>query len=158
MRHKKASKRKILPDPKYGSEKIAKFINYVMRKGKKTLAERIVYRAFEIVGEKSGTDPLKIFEKAIENASPEIELKARRIGGANYQIPVPVEKERKFVLATRWLIEAAREKHGKAMEEKLAEEIIAASKNEGSAIKKRDDLHKQAEANKAFAYFARFIR
>ncbi len=158
MRGKRAPKRKILPDPKYQSEKIAKFINYVMRKGKKTLAQKIVYRAFEIINKKTNQDPLKIFEKAIENASPEMEVKARRIGGANYQIPVPVREDRKFTLACRWLIEAAREKKGKPMEEKLAEEILEAFNNRGSAIKKKEDLHKIAEANKAFAYFARFVK
>lgn len=157
MRHKKAPKRKILPDQKYNSEKIAKFINYVMKKGKKTLAEKIVYQSFNLVTEKTKTDALKIFEKAMKNASPDIVVKARRIGGANYQIPVPADEEKKFVLAAHWLIEAAREKKGKAMTEKLADEILAASKNEGSAIQKKEGLRKLAEANKAFAYFARFI-
>ncbi|MFN3301751.1 MAG: 30S ribosomal protein S7 [Patescibacteria group bacterium] len=157
MRHKRAPIRKILPDPKYQSEKIAKFINYVMRKGKKTLAQRIVYRAFDLIAQKTNLNPLEVFEQAIRNTSPDVEIKARRIGGANYQIPVPVDERRKFTLASRWLITAAREKKGKPMEEKLAEEIISASKNEGLAIKKKEELHKQAEANKAFAYLAKFI-
>lgn len=158
MRHKRAPKRKILPDPKYGSERIAKFINYIMRKGKKSLAQKIVYQSFEIINKKTNQDPLKVFEKAIGNASPSMEVKARRIGGANYQIPVPVKEERKFTLASRWLIEAAKEKKGKTMEEKLADEILETSENRGLAVKKKEDLHKLAEANKAFAYFARFIK
>jgi small subunit ribosomal protein S7 len=157
MRHKKVSKRKIDPDQKYQSGKIAKFINYVMSKGKKNLAEKIVYRALDILAEKTKASPLELFERAIKNASPDIQVKARRIGGANYQIPVPTDDARKFTLAAHWLIEAAREKKGKPMEEKLAEEILAASKNEGSAIARKESLHKLAEANKAFAYFARFI-
>lgn len=158
MRHKRTSKRKITPDPKYQNEKVAKFINYVMRQGKKTIAEKIVYQAFDLVAKKTKTDALKMFEKAIKSASPDVMIKTRRIGGANYQIPVSVDKEKKFVLAARWLVEAAREKKGKSMPEKLAEEIIAASKNEGAAIAKKDALHKLAEANKAFAYFARFVK
>jgi len=158
MRHKKAPKRKILPDAKYGSEKISKFINYVMKKGKKTLAEQIVYQAFKLMAEKTKTDALKIFEKAIKNASPDIVVKARRIGGANYQIPMPAGEEKKFVLAAHWLVEAARERKGKSMPEKLAEEIIATSNGEGTAIKKKENLRKLADANKAFAYFARFVK
>jgi small subunit ribosomal protein S7 len=158
MRGKRAPKREILPDPKYKSEKIAKFINYVMRRGKKTVAQKIVYKAFDIISEKTKQNPLEVFEKAIKNASPDQEVKARRIGGANYQIPVPVDERRKFFLAARWIIEAAREKKGKPMAEKLAEEILLAAKNEGGAIKKKEDLHKAAEANRAFAYLAKFIK
>ncbi len=158
MRHKRAPKRKILPDPKYQSERIAKFINYIMRKGKKTLAQKIVYKALDIVFNKTKQNPLEIFEKAIKNASPNQEVKTRRIGGANYQIPVPVDEKRKFTLACRWIIEAAREKKGKPMEEKLAEEILATSENKGLAIQKKEELHKRAEANKAFAYLAKFIK
>lgn len=158
MRGKRAPKRKILPDPKYQSERIAKFINYVMRRGKKNLARRIVYRCFEIISQKTKQDPLIIFEKAIQNASPLVEVKSRRIGGANYQIPVPVGEARRFTLASRWLIESAREKKGKKMEEKLAEEIINASENHGAAIEKKESLHRLAEANKAFAHFAKFIK
>ncbi|MCX7778996.1 MAG: 30S ribosomal protein S7 [Patescibacteria group bacterium] len=158
MRGKRAPLRKILPDPKYGSETIAKFINYVMRKGKKTLAQKIVYQSFEIVKEKTKEDPLEVFQRAIRNASPQVEVKSRRIGGANYQIPVPVNERRKFTLAARWLIEAAREKKGKSMIEKLAEEILAAAKNTGSAVEKKERLHKTAEANKAFAHLAKFVK
>lgn len=158
MRGKRSIKRKILPDPKYQSEKVAKFINYIMRKGKKSLAQKVVYRAFEIINQKTKQNSLAIFEKAIKNASPLIEVKSRRIGGANYQIPVPVSEKKKFALAARWLVEAAREKKGKPMEEFLAEEILAASENHGAAIDKRTTLHKMAEANKAFAHFARFIK
>lgn len=152
------AKRKILPDPKYNSEKIAKFINYVMRRGKKTVAQKNVYQAFAKIEDKLKQDPLKIFEKAIQNASPMVEVRPRRIGGANYQIPFPVSEQRQFTLASRWLIEAARAKKGKPMSEKLAEELILASNNQGEAIKKRDDTHRMAEANRAFAHFARFTR
>jgi len=158
MRGKRAPKRKILPEPKYGSERIAKFINYLMKKGKKTLAQRIVYQSFEIINQRIKQNPLNIFERAIKNASPSMEVKSRRIGGANYQIPVPVDERRKFTLAARWLIKAAREKKGKTMEEKLADEILAASENHGLAIEKKENLHKLAEANRAFAHLARFIK
>jgi small subunit ribosomal protein S7 len=158
MRHKRITKRKREPDFKYQNPQIGKFINYVMKCGKKSLAEKIVYGALDLVSQKTNAEPLITFEKALRNASPDIVVKARRIGGANYQIPVPAEEERKFVLATRWLIEAAREKKGRSMIEKLADEIMAAAKNEGSAIAKKEGLHKLAEANKAFAYFARFIK
>jgi len=158
MRGKRALKRKILPDPKYKSEKIAKFINYVMRKGKKTLAQKIVYQAFDLIRERAKEDPLKIFERAINNAGPVVELKSRRIGGANYQIPFPVNDERHFTLACRWIIEAAKSRKGRPMVEKLAEEIILAADGQGAAIKKKEDVHRMAEANRAFAYFARFVK
>jgi len=152
------AKRKILPDPKYQSEKIAKFINYVMRKGKKTIAQKIVYQAFEIIKSRLNQNPLKIFERAINNASPIVEVRPRRIGGANYQIPFAVSDQRRFTLASRWIIEAAKAKKGKPMAEKLAEELIAASQNQGEAIKKKEDTHRMAEANRAFAHLARFTK
>ncbi len=152
--NKKTPKRKINPDPKFGSVKIAKFINYIMRNGKKAVAQSIVYQAFAIISNKIKSDPLEIFEKAIKNVAPSLEVKGRRIGGANYQIPVVVSSERKLILAYRWIIEAARAKKGKPMASKLADEILAAAKNEGDAIKKKEDTYRMAEANKAFAHFA----
>jgi len=155
MRHKRAPKRQILPDIKYGNLKIAKFINYVMRNGKKSIAQKIVYQALDIAASKSQKKPLEIFEEAIKNVTPVLEVRSRRIGGANYQIPVLVKSDRKFALASRWLIEAAKSRKGKPMAEKLAEEILAAAKGEGVAVKKKTDIQKMAEANKAFAHFAR---
>ena len=134
---------------------VGRFINYVMRDGKKSVAESVVYGALENIKKISKEDPVKIFEKAIENASPMLEVTSRRVGGANYQIPREVRPERKFMLAVRWIINAARAKKGKSMADKLAEELIAASKNEGDAIKKKQNMHRMAEANRAFAHFAR---
>jgi len=154
MRRRKAQEKEILPDPKFNSKIVAKFINMVMLKGKKAVAERMVYGAFEIVKQQlNETDALKVFHKAIENARPRLEVKPRRIGGATYQIPIEVRQERGASLALRWIRDFARAKKGKSMQEKLAEELIAAYKGEGSAIKKRDDTHKMAESNKAFAHF-----
>lgn len=157
MRHKKAPKRKIAPDLLYGRTDVAKFINYVMRKGKKSIAQKIVYQAFDLIKERwpEKNDPLLVFEEAIKNVSPLLEVKSRRIGGANYQIPVAVSPERRFVLASRWILEAARSRKGKPMAEKLAEELILAAKGEGAAVKKKQDVQKMAEANKAFAHFAK---
>jgi len=155
MRRKQAVKRKISPDPKYGDLRLAKFINNVMRKGKKTIAQRIVYKALDIVKTKTKTeDPLEVFNKAIENVSPVLEVKSRRVGGATYQVPYEVRGNRREALAMRWIIEAAKNKKGKPMAEKLAQELIDASKNEGEAIKKKQNVHRMAEANKAFAHFA----
>ncbi len=142
------------PDPKFHSLKLAKFINTVMWSGKKETAMAIVYGAFDIIREKLDTDPLEVFELAMKNAGPLTEVRSRRIGGANYQVPREVRPERRVSLATRWIIEAARSKKGQAMHVKLADEIIAASKNEGTAITKKENTHKMAEANKAFAHFA----
>lgn len=153
-RRKKATKREIPPDALYQSSLVAKFINYIMRKGKKTIAQKIVYGAFEIIKEKTKKDPLETFQKALENAGPSLEVRPRRIGGATYQVPIEVRPERKVALAMRWIIAGAKMKKGKSMKEKLAEELIAASKNEGWAVKKKEDTHKMAEANKAFAHFA----
>jgi len=147
-------KHKLAPDPKFGSLKIAKFINYVMKNGKKSTAQGVVYGSFEIISEKLKSDPLEIFDKAIKNIAPVLEVKGRRVGGANYQIPIVVSNDRKQVLAFRWLIAATAKRKGKSMSAKLAEELIAASNNEGEAIKKREDTHKMAEANRAFAHFA----
>ncbi len=153
-RRKHRVKREIPPDPKYNSQLVSKFINYVMKDGKKTIARKIVYGAFDIIKEKTKKDPLEIFQKAIENASPSLEVRATRIGGATYQVPREVPPERKVALAMKWIILGARMKRGKPMKEKLAEELIAAANNEGFAVKKKEDLHKIAEANKAFAHFA----
>ena len=154
MRGKKAPKRQILPDPKFSNLAVAKFINYLMRSGKKTVAQKVVYSAFDFIKEKANKDSLQIFEEAIRNVGPVMETKSRRIGGANYQVPREVRGERKLTLTFRWIIEGARSKKGKPMAVKLAEEFLAASKNEGAAIKKKQDMHRMAEANKAFAHFS----
>jgi small subunit ribosomal protein S7 len=154
MRRRQAEKRDTIPDPKYNSKIVTKFINIVMLKGKRAIAERIVYGAFDIMAEKSGEqDVMKVFQKAIDNARPRLEVKPRRIGGATYQVPVEVRAERGMSIALRWIKDFARGKKGRTMTEKLAEELLAAYKGEGSAIKKRDDTHKMAESNKAFAHF-----
>jgi len=148
-------KHKIAPDQIYNDVVVAGFINKVMKGGKKTLAQKIVYGAFAIIKEKTQKEPLEIFKLAIENASPLLETKPKRIGGATYQVPMEARGERKLALATRWILEGARKGKGKPMAQKLAEELILASKNEGSAMKKKADTHRMAEANKAFAHFAR---
>lgn len=143
------------PDITYNSDKVGKFINYVMKEGKKNTARKIVYGAFDVIKEKQKVEnPLEIFENAIRNASPAMEVRSRRVGGANYQVPREVRPERKQALAFRWIIGAAASKKGKPMHEKLAEELIAASNNEGEAIKKKENTLKMAESNKAFAHFA----
>jgi small subunit ribosomal protein S7 len=153
-RKQKKEKRKILPDSVYNSLEVAKFINQVMERGKKNVARKIVYRALDIVKEKTKKEPLEVFGKAIENASPLLEVKPKRVGGATYQVPREVRGGRRFTLAVRWILGAARSKKGKPMAEKLAEELISASNNEGAAIKKKEDTHRMAEANRAFAHFA----
>ena len=142
------------PDSVYNSTKLAKFINVIMWDGKKETARKVVYDAFKVIKEKTETEnPLEVFDMALKNAGPTVEVRSRRIGGANYQVPRDVRPERRLALATRWIIEAARSKKGQAMHIKLADELIAASKNEGAAVTKRDNTHKMAEANKAFAHF-----
>jgi small subunit ribosomal protein S7 len=153
MRRKRIYKKHYKPDSRYNRIDVSRFINYVMRDGKKTIAEKIVYKAFNLIQEQTKEDPIIVFEKAISNAAPLLEVVSRRIGGANYQIPVEVKPERRFILGSKWIIEAAKNKKGKPMYEKLAEEIIAAYKNEGDAIRKKQDMHKVAEANRAFAHF-----
>ncbi|MEW5805183.1 MAG: 30S ribosomal protein S7 [Patescibacteria group bacterium] len=155
MRRKVDYKRKYQPDPKYQSQLVGRFINQIMRKGKKTVAQRVVYQTFDLVEKQAKQEPLAVFEQAIKNVSPFLEVKSKRIGGANYQVPVEVQGERKITLAMRWILQASRSRKGKAMAEKLAEELIQASHNEGAAIKKRTDVQKMAEANRAFAHFAR---
>lgn len=152
MRRRRAEKRVVLPDPKFNSVLISKFINTIMTCGKKTKAEKIVYGAFDILKEKLNMDPMEILDKAINNARPLLELKPRRIGGATYQVPVEVKKDRGTEIGLRWMRDYARARKGKPMKERLAVEIMDAYKNEGSAIKKREDTHKMAEANKAFAH------
>ncbi len=154
MRRRKAQEKNILADPKFNSKIVAKFINMVMLEGKKSIAERMVYGAFEIVQKNlNEEDILKVFYKALDNARPRLEVKPRRVGGATYQVPVEVRQERGTSIALRWIRDFSQNRKGKPMEEKLADEIIAAYKGEGSAIKKRDDTHKMAESNKAFAHF-----
>lgn len=155
MRRKLKKKVIIRPDIKYKSEVVSKFINYIMWNGKKETATRIVYKTFDTIKELAGTEnPLEVFETALKNAAPQVEVRSRRVGGANYQVPREVRAERRSFLSMKWIIDAARAKKGKAIHLKLADEIIAASKNEGEAVKKKENTHKMAEANKAFAHFA----
>jgi small subunit ribosomal protein S7 len=152
-RRRVAEKRKIIPDPRFNDKVVAKFINDLMRDGKKSVAEGICYGAFEILQKKLSDDPLKIFKKALNNVKPSVEVRSRRVGGATYQVPVEVRPDRRQTLASRWLILYAKERSGKNMVEKLASEIMDAAENRGGAIKKREDVHKMADANKAFAHF-----
>ena len=146
----------LVPDAKFDSAIISKFVNYIMLNGKKTVALRIVYSALEQAATKLSADPMDIFDQVIKNVGPILEVKSRRIGGANYQVPMEVSRERKVTLAMRWIITAARDSKGKPMADKLASELISAYNGEGSAMKKKEETHKMAEANKAFAHFARF--
>jgi small subunit ribosomal protein S7 len=155
MRKRQAPKREYAPDAQYGNVAIARFINYVMLDGKKSVAERVVYDAMKIAGDKLKKDPVEVFEQVIENASPVVEVVSKRVGGANYQMPREVRPERKFILACRWNLAAARSRSGKPMAERLAEEFVAVYNNEGATIKKKQDVHRMAEANRAFAHFAR---
>ncbi len=155
MRGKQAPKREIKGDLKYGDENIAKIINYIMQNGKKNTAEKIVYEAFEIIKQKTKQDPRHIFNKAIKKVSPLVEVRGKRVGGANYQVPYQVRGERRYYLGCKWLIDAAKDKKGKSMTERLANEILEASQGEGAAVKKRENVHKMAESNKAFAHFSR---
>ena len=152
-RRREVTKREILPDPKYKNSLVAKFVNNVMRRGKKSVAERILYGALDIIQERAKEDPLKLFEKSVNNVKPIIEVKSRRVGGATYQVPTEVRPERRTALAIRWLINYAKDRSEKSMEEKLAAEIMDAANGIGSTVKKREDTHKMAEANKAFAHY-----
>jgi small subunit ribosomal protein S7 len=152
-RRREVPKRIILPDPKFGSEKLAKFINMVMKSGKKAVAERILYDALDRISEKAGGDPLEVLDKAMENVAPMVEVKSRRVGGATYQVPIEVRATRRQALAMRWLIDAARNRGEKSMQLKLAGELMDAAEQRGSAVKKREDTHRMAEANKAFAHY-----
>lgn len=154
MRRKRNIKRIIQPDYKHGSVVVTKAINYLMMGGKKTVAQKILYGCFDIIKEKTGKDPLEVFELAVKNTSPLVEIKSKRIGGANYQVPREVRGERKLALSLRWLISTSRAKKGKPMAQKFAEEILLAANNEGTAVKKRQDTQRMAEANKAFAHMS----
>ena len=152
-RRKRAVKRTILPDPKYHDVQVAKFISCIMRRGKKSLAERILYTAFDRIQEKTGDDALEVFRKALGNVQPAVEVKSRRVGGSTYQVPVEVRSERRQALAIRWIISYAKDRHEKTMAERLAAEFMAAAGGEGASVKKKEDTHRMAEANKAFAHF-----
>ncbi|HQQ73731.1 MAG TPA: 30S ribosomal protein S7 [Pseudomonadales bacterium] len=152
-RRRVAAKREVLPDPKFGSPLLAKFVNHVMESGKKSVAERIVYGALEIVKEKLSKDPIEIFEQAMENIAPMVEVKARRVGGATYQVPVEVRASRRNALAMRWMVEYSRKRGEKSMRQRLAGEMMDASQGKGAAVKKREDVHRMAEANKAFSHY-----
>lgn len=154
MRGKQAPKRKMQPDIKYNNTTITKFINYIMENGDKSIAQQIVYDAFDIIEKKTKKSGFDVFTKAIKNVSPTLEVKARRIGGANYQVPIEVKGDRRFNLACRWIITAAKNRKGKPMRERLALELMDASDNQGEAMKKRQDVHRMAESNRAFAHFA----
>lgn len=148
-----APKKEVLADPIYNSKKVTKFINQLMLDGKKSTAERAVYNAFDIIGEKTGKDALEVFEEALKNVMPVLEVKARRVGGANYQVPVEVRPERRQTLGIRWLVVNARKRGEKTLEQRVASELMDAANNTGASVKKREDTHKMAEANKAFAHY-----
>ncbi|RUO30635.1 30S ribosomal protein S7 [Aliidiomarina sedimenti] len=152
-RRRVVGQRKILPDPKFGSELLAKFINIVMVDGKKSVAERIIYGALDIIADKAGKDQLEVFEEALDNIRPSVEVKSRRVGGSTYQVPVEVRPVRRNTLAMRWMVDAARARGEKSMAQRLAGEMLDASQNKGSAVKKREDVHRMADANKAFAHY-----
>ena len=152
-RRREIPERVILPDPKFGSIVLAKFMNMVMKSGKKSIAEKIVYGALDVIGEKGKGEAMEVFEKALENIRPLVEVKSRRVGGATYQVPVEVRAKRRNTLAMRWLIDAARKRGEKSMPNRLAGEILDAFENRGAAVKKREDTHKMAEANKAFSHY-----
>jgi len=146
-------KRDILPDPKFGNVEVSKFVNVIMTCGKKSVAERIVYGAFDVIAKKSGKDPVEVFSLAINNVKPVVEVKSRRVGGANYQVPVEVRPSRRLALSMRWIREAARKRSEKSMDQRLATELIEAAEGRGAAMKKREEVHRMAEANKAFSHF-----
>lgn len=152
-RKKVTSKREVHPDLKYNDKLVSRFINVIMRKGRKTTAESICYGALDIIKEKTGNDPLKVFKSAMDNIKPLVEVKSRRVGGASYQVPVDVRPARRVALALRWLSQYAKQRGGKSMKEKLAGELLDALNNTGGAVKKKEDTHRMAEANKAFAHF-----
>ena len=152
-RRRSPEKRKVLPDPKYKDVVLAKFMNNLMKDGKKSVAEKIVYGAFDQITKNSKDDPLEVFMKALEEVSPVVEVKSRRVGGSNYQVPIEVNPRRKLSLAMRWILDAAQTRNEKSMKNKLASELLDACEGKGSAVKKREDVHKMAEANKAFAHY-----
>ena len=152
-RRREVPKREILPDPVYNSQLVTRFINTVMRSGKKSVAEGIFYGALDIIGERSGDDPLKIFKRAVENVKPQVEVKSRRVGGSTYQVPVEVSSTRQLSLSIRWITDFAKARGEKSMRERLAGELLDAANNRGGAMKKKDDTHRMAEANKAFSHY-----
>jgi len=152
-RHKVVGKQEIMPDPVYNDVMVAKFVNFVMRKGKRSLAESIIYDAFDIVREKTQRDPLEVFKRALANVRPVLEVKSRRVGGSTYQVPVEVRPERRNSLALRWIIQHAKQRAERSMREGLAAELVDAANNTGASVKKKEDTHKMAEANKAFSHF-----
>jgi small subunit ribosomal protein S7 len=152
-RRREVPKREVLPDPKFGNQEVAKFVNVLMTRGKKSVAERIIYGALDQIKKKSGKDPIEVFSQAIANVKPAVEVKSRRVGGANYQVPVEVRQVRRVALAMRWIRDAARKRGEKSMGQRLAGEITEAAEGRGGAVKKREEVHKMAEANKAFAHY-----
>ena len=152
-RRREVPKRRILPDPKYGDRLVAKFVNCIMQRGKKSVAERIVYGAFEIIENRTKDDPVRVFKKALDTIKPSLEVKSRRVGGSTYQVPIEIRGERRTALGFRWVIMYARRRHEKTMAEKLAGELLDAAAGRGNAVKKKEDTHKMAEANKAFAHY-----
>lgn len=154
MRSKRALKRKKYPDPKFNNLTVGRFVSYVMQSGKKSIAQRLIYDMFDMISQRTKQDPLEIFDQALRNASPVLEVKSRRIGGANYQIPVEVKGDRRLTLAMRWIIGGAKKRKGSSMSKRLADEVIDASNKLGEAVKKKEDVHRMAEANRAFAHFA----
>jgi small subunit ribosomal protein S7 len=152
-RRREVPKRDVLPDPKFGNQDLSKFVNVLMTAGKKSVAERILYGALDQIGKKSGKDPIEVFNQALANAKPHVEVKSRRVGGANYQVPVEVRPSRRMALAMRWVREAARKRGEKSMGQRLAGELIDAAEGRGGAVKKREEVHRMAEANKAFSHF-----
>ena len=153
MRKKRAEKRKITPDPRFNDVVVSRFINYIMEEGKKNVSRKIVYDAMDLIQERSKQEPIEVFRKAMSNVAPVLEVRSRRVGGATYQVPVEVREDRRIALAIRWIKNYARARRDKSMAARLAAELMAASKGEGSSVKKRDDTHRMAEANKAFAHF-----
>jgi small subunit ribosomal protein S7 len=152
-RRREVPKRITLPDPKYGNKLVAKFINNIMRMGKRSVAERILYQSFDIIAERSKQDPVEVFTKALDNVKPTLEVKSRRVGGSTYQVPVEVRSSRRVALAIRWIISYAQQRSEKSMMQKLAGELLDAANNRGAAVKKKEDTHRMAEANKAFAHY-----
>ncbi|MFQ5521747.1 MAG: 30S ribosomal protein S7 [Candidatus Methylomirabilia bacterium] len=153
MRRAAAQRREVMPDPKFGNRLVAKFVNTLLKRGKKSVAERIMYEALDIVQDRAKQDPLKLFKQAVDNVKPAVEVKSRRVGGSTYQVPVEVRSERRTSLSMRWLIGSARRRAEKAMAERLAGELLDAANHRGSAVKRREDTHRMAEANKAFAHY-----
>ncbi|MBI4561858.1 MAG: 30S ribosomal protein S7, partial [Candidatus Rokubacteria bacterium] len=153
MRRAEAQRREIAPDPKYGSRLVAKFVNIMLTRGKKSVAERIMYEAMDLMQKRTKQDPLKLFKQAVDNVKPAVEVKSRRVGGSTYQVPVEVRTERRTSLSMRWIVGTSRRRGEKSMPEKLAAELLDAASNRGTAVKKREDTHKMAEANKAFAHY-----